>query len=111
MLLGIQGVAGAWPVSIFDLTGLQLYADRSPRQGLRHWAMIGAVGGIFAGAAVGVLIDTSGAGAGRSGPSTEIIATTVRWATIGMALGAVVGGVYGGARPGMGWVGIELPTR
>lgn len=111
MLLGVQGITGDWPVSIFDLTGLQLYTDRSPRQGLRHWAMLGAVGGMFAGAGVGLLIDTSGAGAGMSGVSAEIISTTVRWATIGMVVGAVAGGVYGGARPGMGWIGIELPTR
>ena len=111
MILGVQGITGDWPVSIFELSGLQLYTDRSPRQGLRHWAMLGAVGGLFAGAGVGLLIDTSGAGAGMSGPSTEIIATTVRWATIGMAVGAVAGGVYGGARPGVGWIGIELPTR
>ena len=111
MMLGVEGVTGDWPVSIFDLTGLQLYTGRSPRQGLRHWAMLGAVGGMFAGAGVGLLIDTSGAGAGMSGPSADIISTTVRWATIGMAVGAVAGGVYGGARPGMGWIGIELPTR
>jgi hypothetical protein len=111
MMLGTEGVTGDWPVSIFDVSGLQLYAVRTPQQGLRHWAMLGAVGGMFAGAAISILLDTSGAGSDMSGPSSAIVGNTIRWAGLGAVAGAVVGGVYGGRRPGTGWVAVAVPNN
>jgi len=109
MLLGIQGVAGDWPVSILDLDGLQIYGERSARDGFRHWALIGAVGGMFVGAATGLVLHTTGVSRDADGPTSQIISTSLRWAGLVAVAGGVVGGVYGSSHPGIGWIGVQLP--
>lgn len=109
MLLGVQGVAGDWPVSILDLDGLQIYGQRSPREGFRYWGLIGAASGVFVGAATGLLLHTIGVSGDAEGPTSQIISTSLRWAGLGAIAGAIAGGVYGGSHPGIGWIGVRLP--
>jgi hypothetical protein len=109
MLLEVAGIAGDWPVSIFDLDGLQVYTQRSARDGLRHWALIGAVTGIFAGAATGLVLHATGAVGEPDAPPGQIISTALSWTGIGIVVGTLGGAAYGASRPGIGWVQVQLP--
>lgn len=110
MILEIAGISEDWPVSIFDLDGLQVYTQRSPRDGLRHWSLIGAVTGIFAGAATGLVLHATGAVGEPGAPPGQIISTALAWTGIGIVVGTIGGAAYGASRPGVGWVQVQLPT-
>ena len=110
MVLGMAGLQEPWRVSIFDLASLGVYTERTPREGLRYHAILGAVGGIFVGAAVSLGLRATGVIGGEGTTAEEVIATTFKWASLGLVGGTVVGGAYGGSHPGAGWVRIELPA-
>lgn len=110
MVLGVAGLDDPWRVSIFDLASLGVYTTRTPREGLRYHAILGAVGGMFAGAAVSLGLRAAGVVGGDGTTAEQVIATTVKWASLGIVGGAIAGGAYGGSHPGAGWVRIELPA-
>jgi len=110
MLLQVDGMAQAWPVSVFDMSRLQVWTQRTRREGLRHYAVIGAVTGLFVGAGVGLALHSSGISADPEGPAEQIVMTTLRWAGLGTIGGFVTGGFLGGRNPGVGWISLSLPV-
>lgn len=111
MLLTVQGLDDAWPVSIYDMESLDLHRARTPREGFRQGTILGAVVGLFAGAAVGLALHSTGVSYDPDGPAQQIITTSLKWAGLGAVLGGLTGGFIGGSHPGVGWVNVELPRR
>lgn len=112
MLLTVQGLGQDWPVSIYDMESLDIYRARTPQEGFRQGVLIGAVAGVFVGAAVGLVLHSTGVSFDPDLPSDQqILATSLRWAGIVAAAGGVVGGFVGGSHPGIGWVHVDLPRR
>lgn len=110
MLLRVEGLDEVWPVSVEDLSSLQVYALRTPRESFRHGAVLGAVSGIFVGAAVGLLLHTSGVIDDPDAPPAQLMTNTLTGAGVGAATGLLAGGLYYGRHPGYGWISITLPT-
>lgn len=110
MLLEVDGMAQDWPVSVFDMVMLQVRTDRTRREGLRHYAIMGAVTGLFVGAGVGLGLHASGITNDPEGPAEQIVATTLRGAGLGTIGGFLLGGFLGGRSPGTGWISLSLPT-
>ncbi len=110
LMLAVQGVEDAWPVSGYDLVLLERFGPRTPREGFRNGLMLGMASGLFLGAAVGLALNASGTDDSPE-PGVELMRQALRGAGLGAALGGVVGGFVGGARPGSGWVALPLPTR
>lgn len=110
LMLRVEGLRTLWPVSGFDLETLEKFGDRTPREGLRHGAAIGMATGIFAGAAVGLLLEVTGE-PDETDVAQRVIGAAVRWAGMGAVAGTIGGAVLGGRRPGRGWVLLELPSR
>ena len=110
LVLRVVGIDDPWPVSSTDLVTLERYTERNSREGFRHGAMTGLVIGFFAGAAVGIAVETR-----HSHDNTELtaamISSALRWGGGGAGIGAATGAIWGGAHPGRGWVGLSLPTR
>ena len=111
MLLRVQGLESQWGVPVRDLAALSVYTARSPREGLRHYSILGAVSGLFLGAAVGLALHTMGVIDDPTKPPAQIITNALKWSGLGVVGGVVAGGVLGGQNPGVGWVGISLPYR
>lgn len=109
MMLGIEGIDDAWPVSVFEMNALELYTMRTSRESFRHGAVLGAVSGIFIGAAVGLALHSIGVTDDPDAPPAQLMTNTLRGAGLGFALGAIGGGLYFGRNPGWGWVSITLP--
>lgn len=109
LLLSLSGVTTTWPVSMSDLESLEAFIDRSPRDGLRYGAMIGAGAGLFAGALGGIGLYAIGLSGAEVDRATGLMSAVLTWSGIGVVAGAVVGAVLGGQRPGRGWVAIPLP--
>lgn len=109
MLLDVDGIDGAWAVSVFDMHRLEVLTERTNREGLRHGAVLGGAAGLFIGAAIGVVLNVSGVTHDAAEPPGQIVTEALRGAGIGIALGAVAGGLYRGRRPGRGWVNLGLP--
>lgn len=109
MILGVAGLDDYWHVSVFDISSLGLHTARTPQEGLRYHAVFGAVAGVFAGAAVSLGLRAVGVIGTEDPTPEEVIATTFKWASLGIVFGAVAGGAYGGSHPGVGWIGIQLP--
>lgn len=109
MMLGIEGIDDSWPVSVFDMDELELYTLRTSQESFRHGAVLGAVSGIFIGAALGLALNATGITDDPDGPPAQLMTDTLRGAGLGFALGAVGGGLYFGRNPGWGWVSIRLP--
>lgn len=109
MMLDIGGLDDEWPVSVFDMAGLELYTMRTPQESFRHGAILGAVSGIFIGAAIGLALHSIGVTDDPDAPPAQLMTNTLRGAGLGFALGAVGGGLYFGRNPGEGWVSIRLP--
>ena len=111
MRLQVDGMTQVWPVSVYDLSRLELLTQRTRREGLRHYAVIGAATGLFVGAAIGLALHASGLTDDPVGPPEQIVTTTLRVAGFGVIGGFLTGGYFGGQSPGTGWVSISLPTR
>lgn len=111
MLLQVRGVEQAWPVSVFDMTWLEVHTERTRREGLRHYAILGAVTGLFVGAGVGLGLHAIGITADPDGPAEQIMGNTLQGAGLGIVTGLLAGGYLGGRYPGVGWISLELPAR
>lgn len=110
MLLHVDGMAQDWPVSIYDMALLQVHTARTRREGLRHYAILGAVTGLFVGAGIGLALHASGLTNDPDGPAEQIVATTLKGAGLGTIGGFLTGGFLGGRSPGIGWVSLSLPV-
>jgi hypothetical protein len=111
MVLNVSGLRTTWPVSVSDMISLELYTLRTRQESFRQGAILGAVTGLFVGAAIGVLLNTTGLIKDPDAPPAQIMTQTLAGAGLGFAGGALLGGVYYGRRPGMGWISITLPRR
>lgn len=107
--LRVVGLAQGWPVSVFDMASLEVLDERTPREGLRYGFGMGFVAGVFAGAAVGLALHSAGVTDDLDGPASLIMGNTLRWAGFGAVAGGIGGAIVGSARPGVGWIRIELP--
>ena len=111
MRLQVDGMKQVWPVSVYDLSRLEVRTERTRREGLRHYAVIGAATGLFVGAAIGLGLHATGVTDDPDGPPEQIVTTTLQWAGFGIIGGLLTGGYWGGRSPGTGWVSLSLPTR
>jgi hypothetical protein len=109
MVLNVSGLQTTWPVSVSDLISLEVYTLRTHQESFRQGAILGAVSGLFVGAAIGVILNTTGVIKDPDAPPAQIMTQAIAGAGLGFAGGAVLGGIYYGRRSGMGWVGITLP--
>lgn len=109
LMMRVEGLRSVWPVSGADLLTLELYGRRSAREGFRHGAVLGMVSGLFAGAVVGVAINLA-SDHGGDAPVADFMSSTLSWSGLGVVFGGLGGGFIGGARPGSGWVTLELPA-
>jgi hypothetical protein len=109
MVLDVDGIDGYWAVSVFEMHRLEVLTERTRREGLRHGAVLGGAAGLFLGAAIGVVLNASGVTHDPAAPPGQIVTHAFRGAGIGIALGALAGGLYRGRRPGRGWVNLALP--
>ncbi len=109
LLMRVDGLDEAWPLRFQDLSSLQVYTLRTAREGFRHGAVLGAVSGIFVGAALGLLLHTTGVIGDEESPPAQILSHGLAGAGIGFGVGAMVGGFWYGRRPSSGWIQITLP--
>ena len=110
MMLNVDGLSGQWPVSIFDMIGLRLYTMRTRQESFRDGAMLGGATGLFAGAALGLLLHSVGAIGDPEAPPAQLMTHTLAGAGLGFVGGLFAGGFYYGRNPGLGWVSITLPA-
>lgn len=110
MRLQLYGVEQEWPVSVFDMTWLEVHTERTRREGLRHYAVLGAATGLFVGAGVGLGLHAIGVTKDPDGPAEQIMAHTLRGAGLGTVAGFLMGGYLGGRHPGAGWISLALPA-
>jgi hypothetical protein len=111
MVLNVDGLEGPWTVSVYDMRGLEVFTDRTRREGFRHGALLGAATGLFVGAVAGIALNAAGVTDDPNAPSDQLVTHAIRGAVIGVAGGALVYAVYRGRHPGRGWIGLELPRR
>jgi len=109
MLLDVEGLEGSWAVSVFDMHRLEVLTERTNREGFRHGAVLGGAAGLFLGAAIGVVLNASGVTHDPNEPPSQIVTQAMRGGVVGIAVGALAGGVWRGRRPGRGWVNLGLP--
>lgn len=109
MMLDVEGLESEWPVSLFDMARLDVYDDRTSREGFRHGAILGAVSGLFIGAVVGILLQAGGVTDQPDQPPSQLISDAFTGGGIGLLAGGVVGGFYMGSHPGRGWIRLALP--
>lgn len=110
LVLVTRGLADDWRVAASDLETLHRYVDRTPREGFRYGAAIGMAIGMVAGAAVGALLHATDVIGGPDETLQGFVAGTMKLSAAGLGVGALAGGFIGGASPGMGWIGIQLPV-
>lgn len=111
MRLQVDGMTEVWPVSVYDLARLEVFTERTRREGLRHYAVLGAATGLFAGAGIGLVLHATGISEDPGGAPEQIVTNTLRWAGFGIIGGFLTGGYFGGRSPGTGWISLSLPTR
>ena len=109
MVLGVDGLDGAWPVSVFDMARLEVYGDRTSREGFRHGAIMGGITGLFVGAAVAVALQAAGVTDQADQPPSQLISDAFTGAGLGFVAGSLTGGFYRGSHPGRGWIRLALP--
>jgi hypothetical protein len=110
LVLVIAGLSTDWSLSAYDLETLERWVDRSPSEGFRYGAAIGLAIGIFVGAGAGGLLYATSVLGDPDDPPSRVLDAAIKWAAFGSGLGALTGGFLGGARPGQGWISIELPV-
>lgn len=109
MVLDVEGLADPWTVSVYDMYTLDVFTERTSREGFRHGAVLGGVTGMFVGAAIGAVLNLTGVTHDPRAASDQVVNQSVRGGIIGAALGAFSFGIYRGKNPGRGWIGLELP--
>lgn len=109
MVLGVEGLTEPWTVSVYDLHTLDVFTERTSSEGFRHGAVLGAVAGLFVGAATGATLNLSGVTHDSRAAADQVVRHSIRGGVIGAALGALALGIYRGRNPGRGWIGLELP--
>jgi hypothetical protein len=110
LVLIVSGLATDWSLSAYDLETLERWVDRSPSEGFRHGAAIGFAIGLIAGAAAGGVLNATSVLGDPSDPASRVVDAAIKWGAFGGGLGMFGGGFLGGARPGRGWISIELPV-
>lgn len=110
MLLQVDGMAQDWPVSIYDMVWLEIHTRRTRREGLRHYAILGAATGLFVGVGVGLGLHSAGVIDDPEEPPGQVVTNALRWAGFGTVGGVLVGGFFGGRNPGTGWISLSLPS-
>jgi uncharacterized protein YcfJ len=109
MVLSVEGLTEPWTVSVYDMHTLEVFTQRTSPEGFRHGAVLGAVAGMFLGAATGAVLNLSGVTDDPSAPADQVVNQSIRGAVIGAAIGGLSLGIYRGRNPGRGWIGLELP--
>ncbi|MDX1646370.1 MAG: hypothetical protein R3304_04420 [Longimicrobiales bacterium] len=109
ILLDVHGFARPYPVPLEDMERLDAYLLRTPRESFRHGAMLGAAGGLFVGAAVGVILNRTGVISAEDSPPSAVVTDAMRWMGLGIVGGALAGGFWASNHPSSGWIRIELP--
>ena len=109
MVLDVEGLTDPWSVSVYDMYTLEVFTERTSREGFRHGAVLGGVTGMFIGAAIGAALNLSGVTHDPKAASDQVVNQSIRGGIIGAALGAFSFGIYRGKNPGRGWIGLELP--
>lgn len=110
LILRVEGLEGRWPVSVYDLSSLELYTLRTRQESFRHGVILGAVSGVFIGAAAGVLLHSVGVIDDPDAPPAQLLTNGLRGAGLGAIALGLAGGFYFGRNPGYGWVSITLPV-
>lgn len=110
ILLDVHGFVEPYPVAVEDMEQMDAYLLRTSRESFRHGALLGAAGGLFIGAAVGLVLHTTGVIDDPDEPAAEIVTDTMQWMGLGLVGGALFGGFWSSAHPGFGWIRIELPA-
>jgi len=111
LVLNVSGLSTTWPVAASDLVSLEVYTLRTKPESFRHGAIIGGVSGLFIGAALGLLLNSTGVTYDPDAAPAQLMTHALAGAGLGFVGGALLGGVYLGRRPGMGWIGITLPRE
>lgn len=110
LVLVVAGLSTDWSLSAYDLVTLEHWVDRSPSEGFRHGAALGLAIGLFVGAAAGGVLHATSVLGGADDPPSRVVEAAIQWGAFGGGIGALGGGFLGGARPGRGWISIDLPV-
>jgi hypothetical protein len=109
--LRTDGVVALWPVSLSEMHSLDVLRPRTKSEGFRYGLGTGLAGGLFIGAAVGLVLYLTGAVGSADDPQAELLMqTTLRGSWIGSLVVGIIGGFRGGADPGYGWRAVELDS-
>jgi hypothetical protein len=112
LVMRVQGQDELWHLAAREIGVLQRYQAIPPQDAFRSGLMLGAATGVFAGAAVGILLYASGVTKDEDGPPAEqLVHSALKFSGLFTVGGALVGGIVGGRNPGWGWVGVKLRTR
>lgn len=109
ILLDVDGFAQPYRIELSEMERLDVYMRRTRRESFRHGALLGAAGGIFIGAVMGLALHKAGVIDDADAPPAEIVTDAIQWSGIGLVGGALVGGFYAGSHPGLGWIRVQLP--
>ena len=110
MLLDVNGFADPYPVPLENMERLDAYLERTSQESFRHGAILGAAGGLFIGAALGLVLHTTGVIDDPDAPPSEIVTDSLQWMGFGIVGGTFFGGFWTSAHPSFGWIRIELPV-
>lgn len=109
ILLDVNGFVDPYPVAVEDMEQMDAYLLRTSRESFRHGALMGAAGGLFVGAALGVVLHQAGFIDDPDEPAAELITDALQWMGLGVVGGTLLGGFWGGAHPGFGWIKMAVP--
>lgn len=109
ILLDVNGFVDPYPVAVEDMERMDAYLLRTSRESFRHGALMGAAGGLFVGAAIGVVLHQAGFIDDPDEPAAELVTDALQWMGFGVVGGALLGGFWGGAHPGFGWIKMAVP--